>query len=861
MPDEQRFNEKAPILRQLPVPIPTYEEATSSRAPSDYGDDGESTTLLPQQRSSSHATSSRPGGYRPPTVESERSSIDSSFLEEFASARSSEESLQREMIQMELMEGEEEERRGSGLRQSLSKRLSSISWISLPRNPFRGWRFPKIPEMACCANLNHQALMPVYRLLVVLVGLIILWAIVASDALNFKTGIVGSEFDPSSVREFAQKNIDKDRIAHWMEYLSSFDHVAGTEGDFVLANYVERQLETFGLETEMAEYNVYLNYPKKGGRRVWMENPRWEAKIEEVVLDKHHENTLVWHAHSKAGDAKGPLIYANYGSPEDFAHLESQGIKVKGAIVLMRYGGTQSNPGLKVKAAELAGAVGCLLFTDPKTEGWAWPGDAVRRASVSLVNWFAGDALTPEIPSGIGSEKIAKEQSKALVKIPSLPLSWNDARGLLHSLKGKGKKGDDSWTGGVPDVAEYWTGSVDDSPEVNLKNDQVEEARKAIWNVMGQIRGTDAHEMKIVIGNHRDAWCFGASDPNSGTAIMLEVARVFGEMMKFGWHPLRTIQFMNWDGSEYNLIGSTEYVEDGGENLRNSAMAYINIDTAVTGKEFAAAGSPGLKSAIAEVLHQVRDPLINHTMMVEWAKKDMPGLGTGGDYVAFQHHAGISSVDLSFTGDGYPQNSCYDNYNFAKNKDPNFSHHTALAKVLALLVINLADTGIAPFNMNDYLESLKKHTTDLAQWVHKKTEESSGKGRLDIEPLALSIVAAEKHITTFSNIKEGWMETGKDGLYTAMEEWDIVMRRARSTRMSNFDKHLLDLEKGGGLPGREWYKHMVMSPQAWSGGDPAYFPSIRDAIEENDWELAQKELQKVATLIERASRKLLDESS
>jgi hypothetical protein len=422
------------------APIPSYEEATSSRAPSEYG--GETTpeeraNLLhrpPEQPSSS----TRRDGYRPPYVESVRSSSDSSFLSAFNSPRSSAESLQREMVQMEVMEGELDERqRSSGLGRAFSKRFSSISSslsaISLPRNPFRGFRFrmPNVPSVPCMHRLDSAAMVPVYRLLAVVFALLVVYILIATDVLSFRS--VGNDylgpFDPESVRSYAERGIEKEKIKHWLEYLSSFDHMAGTEGDYVLAKYVQGQLASFGQKTERMEYDVYLNYPTPGGRRVWMDEPKWEAQLEEPVLkeSQHNkrpsENTLVFHGHSKKGTVKGPVIYANYGSREDFKKLAEDGIDVKGSIVLIRNGGRNSDLGMKIKAAEEKGAVGVLAFTDPKTEGWDWPDSAVMRGSVSLTSLMPGDVLTPGWPSVPGtSDRLPHDNNKALVKIPSLPL-------------------------------------------------------------------------------------------------------------------------------------------------------------------------------------------------------------------------------------------------------------------------------------------------------------------------------------------------------------------------------------------------------------------------------------------------------
>ena len=430
MPDDQDNEAKVPMLHHA-VPIPTYEEAIgeSSRTPS------ESASLLPSSRPPPRP----PSGYQPPTVESVRSSVDSSFLSDFASARgSSIESLRREIIQMEVMDGGEEEGGGRGrgrrLRSSLTKRFSSFSSSLALRNPFRGvrwrwrwrWRLPPIPSVPCIDRISASALLPVYRLLAVVVALVVVYILLATDVLSFRHGpqeYMGP-FDPESVRVYAERGIERERIEKWTEYMSSFDHVAGTEGDFVLAEYVRGQFSSFGMSTEKVQYDVYLNYPVPGGRRVWMDQPKWEAQLEEPRLkEAPGENTLAFHAHSKSGTAKGPVVYANFGSREDFRKLKEMGIEVKGAVVLMRYGGTlQRDPGFKIRAAQDRGAVGALLFSDPKAEGWDWPEDAVQRGSVSLSSLIPGDVLSPGWPSLPENDRISKVNNDALPKIPSLPL-------------------------------------------------------------------------------------------------------------------------------------------------------------------------------------------------------------------------------------------------------------------------------------------------------------------------------------------------------------------------------------------------------------------------------------------------------
>lgn len=449
------------------------------------------------------------------------------------------------------------------------------------------------------------------RLLAVVIVLGFIYVVFISDLLSSLTRRLGSQsFDPESVRIFIQSRVSREKMQGISKHFTSYAHMAGTEGDFALAIDVKNLFERYGLEdVTVDEYYVYLNYPTSDGRAVEIlgddGTATWSAKLEEDREDSQAtagHQTYAFHGLSKAGDVKGPLIYANYGSREDFKRLQEMGIETRGAIALVRYYGTQSDRSLKVKAAELAGFAGCLIYSDPADDGFLkgdvapdgpyMPADGVQRGSVSLMSWVVGDVLTPGWESKKGLPRMSPEASPGLVKIPSLPLAWRDAQVLLQHLRGAGSHVPDGWQGGVPDVEEWWTGNTTGSPTIRLKNEQDEEREQPIWNVYGRIVGVEQGAKKVLIGNHRDAWTFGASDPHSGTAIMLEVARIFGELLEHGWRPLRTIEFMSWDAEEYNLIGSTEYVEKNLDSLRADALAYINLDTAVSGGQLHVAGSP-----------------------------------------------------------------------------------------------------------------------------------------------------------------------------------------------------------------------------------------------------------------------------
>ena len=625
---------------------------------------------------------------------------------------------------------------------------------------------------------------------------------------------------------------------------------------------------------------MYLNYPRPNGRRVAIVEPpelRWEAQLEEdkVSDDPKQHQTLAFHGHSRSGNVTGKLVYANYGSREDFAWLKEQGIDVKDSIVLVRYYGTQGDRALKVKAAELAGAAGCLIYSDPMEDGFrrgkVWPdgpwrpNDSIQRGAVSMMSWIVGDVLTPGWASTPDAKRISKDNNPGLVNIPSLPLASRAGRRLLQSLKGKGIAVNDDWRGGIPDV-EWWTGD-ETSPIIHLMNLQDEVERQTIRNVIAKIDGYETPEKTIWVGNHRDAWCFGAVDPGTGTAVMLEVARIFGELSQQGWTPRRTIVFASWDGEEYNLIGSTEHVEEHINAIRQDAVAYLNVDVGVAGDKFRASASPVFRKALLQVLGRVSDTENNRTLAQLWKESNsqLEGLGAGSDYVAFQDLAGCSSIDFGFEGKkhGFPYHSCYESYEYVERViDPNFDYHHMLVQVWALLILELSDSAILPFDMPFYASEIKRYVEQLKLDAASIPGDDHPDQRLRMDSLEEAAELFIRNAAEFATFEENWKSSiMANGM---MESRELTFNRwAHNARMSNFETHLLDLpmeEEGreGGVPGRTQFKHVIFGPQAWSGYDEAFFPAIRDALDERRWADAQKQLEIVAGVIKFAATKLLN---
>ena len=847
------------------LPIPTYEEAIASqptssqsrRGPEEISDDAERQGLLGER--SERTPTPRRHNYAPPTVESARPSIDS--LDGLD--RQSDDGLRREMQQMEIEEPESAQH--SLLRHRLSKRFSSLtsSFSSLRVPSFRRY-LPSLNIRVTFENMSENKVVIFGRLFGLFLIISIMWLLVASDVVPFRKNrnLMGQIYDPEAVRIYVQDHMNlHGNIQGYLEHITSFPHIAGTEGGFVLAEWIAEQFRSSDLENvEMERFDVYLNYPRKDDRRVSIISPdsqRWEAHLEE-----RREETLVFHGLSKWGDVTGPLVYANFGSDNDFKNLSDNGISVEGKIALVRYYGTQTDRAMKVKAAELAGAVGCIIYSDPTQDGFVkgpvfpdgrfTPTDGVQRGTVALTPWLVGDVLSPGWPSlPDNGERLEPSESAGLNKIPSLPISWDDAQHLLEALKGRGKQMTAEWTG-VPGI-EYWTGDGD-LPEVNLLNLQDEEKYQPIYNVLGRIAGWEQPDKRIIVGNHHDAWCAGAADPGTGTAVMLEIVRVFGDLRRIGWRPLRTIEFASWDAEEYNLIGSTEHVENRLEDLRLNGFAYLNVDVAATGNDFHVAASPIFERPLKRVLGRVVDPSRNETIKDVWEKsgRGIEGLGAGSDHVAFQDISGTSSIDMTFSGEPYPYHSCYDNFEWmVKFGDPDFNYATLMAQIWALLILEIADEPVLPFAMTTYSNAVTRYISDLESYISTKS------ARLDLSPLHTASSVLATQATSFDSWSREWTNfiMGTQGFESAQV---AAQRVSHNNRAASFETDLLDLSEGGGLVNRTQFKHVLFAPDRWSGYDEAFFPGVRDMVEVGDWDGAQNQVVKIAGLLRRAAEKLND---
>ena len=640
-------------------------------------------------------------------------------------------------------------------------------------------------------------------------------------------------------------------------------HIAGTKEDYATAVYVRDQMKSYGLNAELKEYNVWLPYPKTTPIVELITQRRQRLSVTEAIVpgDPTSSNpkiTPLFNGYSASGDVTGPLVYANYGLPGDYEELKKVGVDVKGKIVIVRYG--NSFRGVKAKVAEDNGAVGCIIYSDPADDGYMqgdvypkgpWrPVASGQRGSVQYLFDYPGDPLTPGKPSIPGVPRLKPEEATDLTKIPVQPIAYDVAKTLISPLRGPVRpKG---FQGGLP--LAYHVGGTPDV-KVHLKTDMDYKVR-TIWDVVARIEGNQERDRWVVMGNHRDAWVFGAVDPNSGSSAMLEVARGFGDLLKQGWTPKRTIILCSWDAEEYGLIGSTEWAEENADDLREKAVAYLNVDVAVSGGNFGASSVPSLWKAIRDVTRDVKDPKTGKTIYQQWQEKAREGrslneatnggearigaLGSGSDYTPFLQHLGVPSTDMGFGGDYGVYHSSYDSFYWMDHfGDPGFVYHVAAAQIWGTLALRLADADALPFDYTDYATQIREFFAEALRLAKQKNLDTSFDDR--------SMNAAlEDFAKECSRVEKNRQEA--------------VTTKANSAKLKLINDALIGVEREfideRGLRGRPWYKHEIYAPGIYTGYAAQPLTDFRQAIDDRNSANTKESLERIVEAIKRATKAL-----
>jgi N-acetylated-alpha-linked acidic dipeptidase len=657
-----------------------------------------------------------------------------------------------------------------------------------------------------------------------------------------------------------------------LKILTAEPHIAASPEDHKTAEYVASKFKAAGLDTKIIEYKAWINMPLSVKVQAWdstgkllMTGPVPEHVDGNDPFQNDPRVTPAFSGSSPSADVTAEVVYANYCRPEDYDKLASLGIDVKGKIVICRYGGNFR--GVKVYIAQQRQALGVLIYSDPADDGYFRgdmyphgpyrPATAVQRGAVQYLFKYPGDALTPGIasrPDLPAEQQLKPEDAPNLPRIPSEPLSYHDAAPILEALSGPDAPRE--WQGALPFTYHVGSGV---KAHLLLKMDY---QYRTIWDVEGSVPGTDFPDEWVVAGNHRDAWVYGAVDPNSGTAAMLEAVHGVGVLLQQGWKPKRRIVFCSWDAEEEGLIGSTEWAEDHADPLAH-AVAYFNTDVGVAGPNFDAAAVPSLKEFVRTVTKQVPSPkggsvydvwkknqaeeaAHRHGPAEDHAARDnaaigndvhIGDLGSGSDFTPFIQHLGVPSTDVGSNGPYGVYHSVFDNYAwFVMNADPTFVYEQEMARVFGLEVLNMADTDVLPYDYVTYGQEIAAYL-DAAQ---KKAKDASMNG-LDFAPAQ---AAAQKFILLAQQVKQKQEHLDNDS---------TAALTALNTQLRNVEESFLAEQ---GLPNRPWFKHTIYAPGEYTGYAAVVIPGVNEALDAKDLPRAQQQMTVLTDAINRANATL-----
>ena len=687
---------------------------------------------------------------------------------------------------------------------------------------------------------------------------------------------------------------EPDRIRATMQRLSARPHHVGSPYDKDNAEWLLAQLKSYGLDAKIEQFEALFPTPKS--RKLELLGDRsFTAKLEEPALPldptsgQQDEQLPTYNAYSRDGDVTAPLVYVNYGSPADYEQLARMGVSVKGAIVIARYGETWR--GIKPKAAAEHGAVGCIIYSDPKNDGYSGgdvypeggmrPAEGVQRGSVMDMPTYPGDPQTPGVGAKPGVKLIPLDQVLTITRIPVLPISYQDAKPFLEALKGQVVPGD--WRGGLP--LTYKTGPSKAMAHLALSFNW---DRKPLYDVVATIPGATAPDQWVIRGNHHDAWVNGAEDPLSGTSAELEEARALGELLKQGWKPARTIIYCFWDGEEPGLLGSTEWAEYHAEELKKHAVAYFNSDTNSRGF-FYASGTHSLENFVNSVAKDIKDPETKHSV---WerdrlaervdsspevraensarADSRIEALGSGSDYTVFIDHLGIPTVDLGYGGedDSGQYHSIYDDfYYYTHFKDTDFTYGRALAQTAGTMVMRMADADLLPLEFSDQADTFHLYVTQVekladtmrTQITNRNADIADGAYAAAADPHEASAPPPVDVVPPHFNFAP--LDNASDDLTAAAAAYEKA-----------FAAHGFDADPGSvnsilqetehaltdpaGLPNRSWFENMIYAPGFYTGYDVKTLPAVREALERKQWTMVDPQIARTAAAIEREVERL-----
>lgn len=657
---------------------------------------------------------------------------------------------------------------------------------------------------------------------------------------------------------------DRSRLGETHRWLTGQAHPAGSERNRAIGEWIADEFRRAGMTVELTSHDVLLPEPLEV--RVELTHPQpWRAPMQEPRAardggsdqERHAAVEMAYHAYSASGDVAGPVVYAGEGLPDDYAWLSARGIDVRDAIVIARHSRRYSYRGYKAFVAEQRGAAGILLFSDPAfdgsaagtpyPEGRARPDHAIQRGSIVYDFFAPGDPLTPGWASLPDASRLAREEARTLPGIVSAPLSAADARPILEAIGGA--EAPATWQGGLP--VSYRVGPGPARVRLRVRS---RDALQPVHTVTGLLEGRELPEQVLIVGNHRDAWQHGGGDPGSGTAVLVELARSLGSLVRGGWRPRRSILLASWDGEELALLSSTEWGEQHGGWLRDRAVAYLNVDSAATGSRFVAAAVPSLAAVIADAAAAVRDPdaggSVAAAARARWsAERGVATHGTdtrfvdarpggGSDYSVFLHHLGIPVADLAFDGPHGVYHSAYDTHQWvARFGDPGFRYHAALTKIVGLAALRLAEADALLIDPVAAASRLSEFSRDLDRRLQA---EGLARHRTGLQQVQAACTALAGRASTFEEARA-----------RALAQNDRAALHRFDRRALGFERAFLD---PAGLPSRPWYRHLVHAPAFTY--EPLIFPGLEAALASGDERQFAEEAARLAAALQRAAARL-----
>jgi N-acetylated-alpha-linked acidic dipeptidase len=672
--------------------------------------------------------------------------------------------------------------------------------------------------------------------------------------------------------------------------MSARPHHVGSPGGKAVADYIYSKFKSWGYDVQTETFYVLFPTPKT--RLLEMTGPiKFKASLMEKVLaedatsNQTSEQLPPYNCWSADGDVTGELVFVNYGLPEDYEYLQRLGIDVKGKIVIAKYG--RSWRGIKPKVAQEHGAIGCLIYSDPKDDGY-YEGDVypkgafkndygVQRGSVMDMPIYPGDPLTPGYASTKDAKRLDRKDATNLLKIPVQPISYHDAEPLLRSLEGP--VAPDDWRGALPFT--YHIGPGKSTVHLKLEfNWDI----KPLYNVVAKLAGSEHPDEWVIRGNHHDAWVNGAGDPISGQAAMLEEARAVSELVKTGWKPKRTLVYCAWDGEEPSLMGSTEWAEMHATELQQKTVAYINSDG--NGRGFlGVGGSHALEPFMNEVARDVTDPETGISILDRRRQADIlqagknnakvkellgrktisiGALGSGSDFSGFLQHLGIPSFDLGFGGEdpGGEYHSIYDSYDdYRRFKDPTFIYGVVLAKTAGRMALRLANSEALPFDFKSLYKTLNGYASEVIALADQQREATATENRIikekiynNVTDTALKLMPpSAKEEVPYFNFSS--LQNAMTALEKTTNQLSDALAKAKldAAKQDDVNKMLYKAEQKllleNGLPRRGWYKHAIYAPGFYTGYGVKTLPGIREAIEQRNWKEAQEQIEIDANVI------------